>query len=164
VSSKEGQESLERNARIGGVWILPNTLRCAQNVLTHHKVFHCCRLLDDPSARNVKHGERMRRNTTYSAMVSDQPSPSPPASVVCKHLPDPPPVIRFVIPWVISCTTMSFSIAPSRLGFAEFQINILHTPGWPLYIQPIRSAGFKLQNETYSGGVAKLALLNPSPF
>ena len=35
---------------------------------------------------------------TYSAKASDQPSPIPPLSVVCRQRPEPPPVSRFVIP------------------------------------------------------------------
>lgn len=38
--------------------------------------------------------------TTHSAIASDQPSPIPPASVVCRHRPVPPPVILLVMPWV----------------------------------------------------------------
>ena len=39
-----------------------------------------------------------RRDQTYSARASDQPSPIPPASVVWRQAPVPPPVRRLVTP------------------------------------------------------------------
>lgn len=56
--------------------------------------------------------------SVQSAKVSDQPSPIPPASVVCKQRPVPPPVRRLEVPCVASWATMSFSIAPSRSGWS----------------------------------------------
>lgn len=52
-----------------------------------------------------------------SAIASLHPSPKPPASVVWKHPPVPPPVLRSVIPCVFSWLTISFSRAPSRSGY-----------------------------------------------
>jgi hypothetical protein len=54
---------------------------------TVHDVFTCDK---------VRHGRR--RFAVQSAMASDQPSPIPAASRVCRQRLVPPPVIRLVIP------------------------------------------------------------------
>ena len=68
-----------------------------------------------------------------SAIASLHPSPKPPASVVWRHLPVPPPVIQLVMPCVLLWVMISFSRAPSSAGYEP-------NPIYP------------------SGGVAKLAL------
>lgn len=52
-----------------------------------------------------------------SAKVSDHPSPIPPASVVWRHRPVPPPVSRLDVPCVASWKTISDSRAPSLSGY-----------------------------------------------
>lgn len=136
------------------------------DILAEHVILNSRTILFQPAAYRtiniVDHDKdaRRRRDRTYLAIVSDHPSPIPPASVVCKQRPVPPPVMRLVIPCVFSWLTISFSRAPSRWGYGSrqscsfsstrkmedmhtevsVQRNILIRPDWPLNSNRLASA------------------------
>ena len=95
------------------------TFRLIRDIGAHREVLDVRGLLTDPAEclNSAIEENRRVKGKAYFAIASDHPSPSPPASKVCRHLPEPPPVIRFVIPCAISWTTISFSIAPSLRGY-----------------------------------------------
>jgi len=160
-----------------------NTSRVVGDVLSHNIVWNCSRCLLEPAKKHIRIILIVSKlYSTNLAMVSDQPSPIPPASVVCRQRPVPPPVIRLVTPWVISWLTISFSRAPSRSGWliiklmfnivtrascplteVRSQRNILMAPEVPLERKPTRQRDHhRLVIKTHSAGVEKSALSVPA--
>jgi len=92
-----------RDVRAGGVGLGADTSSLVHHIVAEDVVLHLSGLVPGPPMTLINTAfDRMEREATHSAIASDQPSPRPPASVVWRQRPVPPPVRRLVIPWVIS--------------------------------------------------------------
>lgn len=130
-------------------WVWPRANpRCPiYNILSHDIIWYRTWVVLCPSFHIMSERTcRWRSNWTYSATASDHPmgtinaqvhkkrypipSPRPAASTVWRQSAVPPPVILFVIPCVFSWTTISFSSAPSRIGYRCWDDSALASLQW----------------------------------
>ena len=87
------------------VWVRADAGVVVDHPLTHHEVLRTLVGLVQPAATggwSACAQSESEREGTHSANASDQPSPIPPASVVWRQRPVPPPVMRLVRPCVFS--------------------------------------------------------------
>lgn len=101
IEFRDGGVSQRVGCGGGRVWMGTNSSGIVNDILAHDVVNNVLGLVLGPSrciASANKSKGKCRR--TYSANASDQPSPIPPASVVWRQRPVPPPVKRLEIPCV----------------------------------------------------------------